>query len=186
MRRRLCSGIALAGVVALGATSAAGEGLVDAVVGAVGASAVSASDIALARALGLFGFAPSEEVIRSADVDRYGAALVAALEADRLGIGPTLIEVDQAWAALEIKMGGTAALRAWLEATSIDLAWARRALEAHLRWRTWQTLHEGLTIETPGAAPETPAPQSDLVVRNMIAPQQTIAVPITMPRRAPP
>jgi hypothetical protein len=106
--------------------------LIDAVVGAVGSTAVTASDIALARALGLFGFTPSEEPIGSADVDQYGAALVA-------------------------------------------------VLEAHLRWHTWKTLHEGLTIETPGAAPETPGPASDLVVRNLLAPQQPVALPFAMP-----
>jgi hypothetical protein len=184
MRRHLVSRIALASVLALGSVSAAGAGPVDAVVGSVGATAVSASDIALARAMGLFGFTPSEEVIRSADVDRYAGGLVAALEAGRLGIGPTRTEVNDAWAALEIEMGGPAAMRAWLEATTIDVAWARRAFEAHLRWQSWQMLHEGLT-QARGAG-ETPKPESDLVVRNLIPPHQTIAVPIAMPRRATP
>ena len=156
-------------VLALACAGPARAVLVDAVVGAVGAAAVSASDIALARALGLFGFTPSEAPIRAADVDRYGAALVAAFEASRLGIGPTLAELDEAWTALETQMGGAAALRAWLEATTIDTAWARRALEAHLRWHTWKTLNEGLTIDTPGAKPETPGLESDLVVRNLLA-----------------
>src|SRR5215475_5196219 len=40
----------------------------DAVVGTVNFTTVSASDIALARALSLFGFTPSEEPIRAADV----------------------------------------------------------------------------------------------------------------------
>jgi hypothetical protein len=173
--------IALAAFLALAWARPAGAVLVDAVVGVVGSTAVSASDIALARALGLFGFTPSEEPIGSADVDQYGAALVAVLEASRLGIGPTPAELDQAWTGLETKMGGAAALRAWLEATTIDVAWARRALEAHLRWQTWKTLHEGLTIETPGTAPETPGPASDLVVRNLLAPQQPVALPFAMP-----
>ena len=82
------------------------------------------------------------------------------------------------------RWGGAAALRAWLEATTIDVAWARRALEAHLRWHTWKTLHEGLTIETPGAKPETPAPAlpSDLVARNLLGQRQTVPVPFPMPR----
>jgi hypothetical protein len=161
--------------------------VVDAVVGAVDATAITASDIALARALGLFGFTPSEEPIRTADVERYGAALVAALEASRLGIGPTLTELDEAWTALEARTGGAAALRAWLEAATIDAAWARRALEAHLRWHTWQTLHEGLTIETPGApAPAMPALESDLVLKNLLPPPRTVPVPFAMPPRAAP
>ena len=178
--------IALASLLALASARPAEPGLVDAVVGAVGSTAVSASDIALARALGLFGFTPSEEPIGSADVDRYGTALVAVLEATRLGIGPTLTELDQAWTVLETQIGGAAALRAWLEATTIDIAWARRALEAHLRWHTWKTLHEGLTIDTPGAAPEIPGLASDLVVRNLLGPQRPVALPFAMPPRGTP
>jgi hypothetical protein len=178
--------IALATVLALAWAGPAAAVLVDAVVGVVGSTAVSASDIALARALGLFGFTPSEEAIGSADVDRYGAALVAVLEASRLGIGPTPAELEQAWTRLETQMGGAAALRAWLEATTIDIAWARRALEAHLRWQAWKTLHEGLAIETPGAAPGTPGPTSDLLVRNLLAPQQAVALPFAMPPRGTP
>jgi hypothetical protein len=176
--------IALAIFLALAWAHPAEPGLVDAVVGAVGSTAVSASDIALARALGLFGFTPSDEPIGSADVDRYAAALAAVLEATRLGIGPTLTELDQAWTGLETQMGGAAALRAWLEATTIDIGWARRALEAHLRWHTWRTLHEGLTIETPGAAPGPPGLTSDLVVRNLLARQRPVALPFAMPPRA--
>jgi hypothetical protein len=176
--------IALATLLALAWARPAEPGVVDAVVGAVGSTAVSASDIALARALGLFGFTPSEEPIGSADVDQYTAALVAVLEATRLGIGPTITELDQAWTGLETQMGGAPALRAWLEATMIDIAWARRAFEAHLRWHAWKTLHEGLTIETPGAAPETPGLTSDLVVvRNLLAPRQAVALPFAMPPR---
>jgi N-acyl-D-amino-acid deacylase len=51
---------------------------------------------------------------------------------------------------------------------------------------TWKTLHEGLTIETPGATPETPGLESDLVVRNLLAPPQTIAVPFAMPQHPAP
>lgn len=182
MRLRL----ALAAFLALMSAGPAGAGPVDIVVGEVRPSIVTASDIALARAFGLFGFTPSETPIQRADVDRYGAALVAVLEASRLGIGPTLTELDQAWATLETQMGGAAALHTWLEAAMIDTAWVRRALEAHLRWRTWNTLHEGLVIETPGAKPEAPGLVSDFVVRNLLAPDQTVLVPFAMPPRAAP
>lgn len=192
MRRRLLSHIALAGGLALASAlfvasaRPAVAALIDSVVGTVDATAVSASDIALARALGLFGFTWSEEPIRPADVDRYGAALVGALQASRLGIGPTLAELDRAWTELETQTGGAEALRAWLEATTIDAAWARRALEAHLRWHTWKTLHEGLTIETPGATPAPPGLESDLVARNLLQPHQSIALPFAMPPRPAP
>ena len=165
------------------ATAALAEAqLVDVVVGNVGPSIVTASDIALARALGLFGFTPSEAPIDATDVDRYGAALVAVLDASRLGIGPTLPELDEAWTTLETQIGGADALRSWLDATKIDVAWVRRALDAHLRWRAWTTLHEGLTIETPGSKSETPALPSDLVARNLLGQRQTVPVPFPMPR----
>lgn len=183
MRLRLAAIVVSLLLVRAGPT---GAGPVDVVVGEVRPAIVTASDIALARAFGLFGFTPSEAPIQRGDVDRYGAALVAALEASRLGIGPTLAELDQAWATLETQLGGAAALRSWLETATIDSAWVRRALEAHLRWRTWITLHEGLVIETPGAKPETPGLESDLVVRNLLAPDQTVAVPFAMPPRAAP
>ena len=177
---------ALASLLALCPGRPAPAALVDMVVGTVNASVMTASDIALARALSLFGFAPSETPIQPADVDRYGAALVDALEASRLGIGPTLEELDQAWRELEGRLGGGPALRAWLEATSIDAAWARRALDMHLRWHTWKTLHAGLTIDTPGAAPEPPALESDLVARSLLAPAQTVPLPFAMPPRPAP
>jgi hypothetical protein len=182
----LCAALYVAGFVALACASPAGAALVDLVVGAVDTAVVSASDIALARALGLFGLTPSDEPIRSADVDRYGTALIAVLEASRLGIGPTLTELDQAWAEMEARVGGAAALRAWFEATAIDAVWARRALEAHLRWHTWQTLHEGLTIESPGAAPAPPGLESDLVLRNLLPAQRTVSTPFVMPPRTAP
>ncbi len=181
MARLRIGGLAVAVLLASAHLGAASP--LDAIVGAVGASAVTASDIALARALSLFGFAPSDAPIRRADVDRYTGALVAAREASRLGIGPTPAEMDEAWASLETRMGGGAALRAWLDATTIDTGWARRALEAHLRWRSWTTLHEGLTIETPGAAPQPPALESDLVVRHVLPPEHEIPVPFAMPSR---
>ena len=173
--------------LALACAGPAAAAPLDAVVGTVNSTTVSASDIALARALSLFGFTPSEEPIRATDVDRYGTALVSALEASRLGIGPTLTELDEAWTELEARMGGSDQLRAWLESTTIDTAWARRALEAHLRWRTWTALNEGLTIQTPGAAPETPAAlESELVTRTLLRPDEAIPVPFAMPARARP
>ena len=161
-------------------------GSLDTVVGVVGPAIVTASDVALARAFGFFGFSPSDEPIRSEDVDRYDAALLSVLEASRLDIGPTAAEVDQAWGALEAQQGGAAGLRDWLETTTIAAAWVRETLEAHLRWRTWTTLHQGLVIDTPGAKPDTPGLESELVTRNLMSLGQTIPVPFPMPPRAAP
>jgi hypothetical protein len=187
-RRRLLQALALGGLLVLPCAPAARAVLVDAILAQVGSAIVSASDIALARALGLFGFAPSENPIDAADVDRYAAALGEVLEARRLGLGPSPPEIDQAWAALAERRGGRAAFQAWLEGTAIDAAWARRALEAHLRWRAWAEFHAGFSDESaaPGATGEAAAPKpplgSDVVVRRLLGPSETVAVPFPMPR----
>jgi hypothetical protein len=61
-----------------------------------------------------------------------------------------------------------------------------RALESHPRWRARETLHEGLRIETPGAKREPPRLESDVVLRNLLAPGQRVAVPFAMPPPAGP
>jgi hypothetical protein len=170
---RSVQGVVLAGLLALSGAGRVDASLVDAVLGQVGSATVAASDIALARALGLFGFTPSEAPIDAADVDRYAEALVAVLEASRLGIGPTEVEIEQAWRVLEGQQGGGVALQAWFDAVAIDAAWVRRALEAHLRWRAWQDVHARLS-----------APPPDLAIRRLLPPGRTEPVPFPMP--APP
>ncbi|MGH7332980.1 MAG: hypothetical protein ACREKS_09600 [Candidatus Rokuibacteriota bacterium] len=95
--------------------------------------------------------------------------------------------MDQAWAALEERQGGEAAFRAWLDTVAIDTVWARRALEAHLRWRAWADFHAGFSDEpvTSGGAGQSAATKplgSDVVVRRLLGPSQTVAVPFPMPR----
>ncbi len=77
---------ALGGLIALSWCAQVGAVLVDAVLAQVESAVVSASDIALARALELFGFTPSDNPIDAADVDRYATALGEVLEATRLGL----------------------------------------------------------------------------------------------------
>ncbi len=180
--------LALGGLLALSWFTPAGAVLVDAVLAQVESAVVSASDIALARALGLFGFTPSANPIDAADVDHYATALGEVLEAARLGLAPSPPEIDQAWAALETGRGGAAAFRAWLDLVAVDTAWARRALEAHLRWRAWAEFHEGFSDvpARPGAARESAAGKpplgKDLVVRRFLGPAETVPIPFPMPR----
>lgn len=162
-------------MVLLAGAAPAGAARVDAVVGQVGPAAVTVSDIALARALGLFGFTPSMAPIDAADVDRYIAALGAALEAGRMGLGPTADEIEQAWTALEQHWGGAALLESWLGAVAIDTAWARRAIENDLRWRAWRAFH--------AAVSEGPPP-SELPTRRWLPMDGTEPVPFPMPSRA--
>src|SRR5262249_60676194 len=98
---------------------------VDTLLAQTGAKTISASDIALARALGVFGFAPSAAPIERSDVDRYVDVLLMLDEAGRIGIEVEPAALDAAWVAIGIRAGGDAALQHWLEQNAIDRRWAR-------------------------------------------------------------
>jgi hypothetical protein len=102
--------------------------LVDTVVAEVGSRPVILSDIALARALGLFGLEPSAGPITDAEVAMYLDAQLVAREARQLAIEVPAAEVDRAWE----KAGGSA-LAVRLAEAGVDPAWARRLLEDDLR-----------------------------------------------------
>jgi hypothetical protein len=130
------AGRGLRGLEALGALAADRSAqVVDAVVAIVDGAVVTASDIALARALGLFGFTPSTNPIDARDVGRYVRVLLVGVEARRLAITPAPDRVEEMWRALESRAGGAATLDAWLAANGIDRSWVRRAVEAHERWQ---------------------------------------------------
>jgi hypothetical protein len=123
-------GLALGpGVVSRQARGAEGR-LVDAVVAEVGGAIVTAADVALARALGLFGLTPARGPVTGAEVERYLEGLLLAAEAARLAIDAPAEDVARAWrAALD---GGR---DAWLDARGIERDWARRLVEADARRR---------------------------------------------------
>jgi hypothetical protein len=104
----------------------------DTLLAQVDARTISASDVALARALGLFGFAPTRSPITRADVDRYVDTLLILAEAGRIGIDADGAAADRAWAAAATRAGGEAALTHWLEANAVDRDWARRLVEEDL------------------------------------------------------
>ena len=87
---------------------------------------IAASDVALARALGVFGLAPSSSPITRAEVDRFVEVLLILAEAGRIGIEVEPAALDVAWAAVATRAGGEAALTRWLEENAIDRDWARR------------------------------------------------------------
>lgn len=113
---------------------------VDAVLAEAGNAVVTASDIALARGLHLFGFRPSAAPIQPEDLERYEDALLVDQEAARLQIVPAKGEVDEAWEAAAVRVGGAEALTVWLDGQGIGLAWGRRMVEADLRWRRFVAL----------------------------------------------
>jgi hypothetical protein len=101
----------------------------DTLLAQVDSPTISASDIALARALGVFGFAPSSTPITRADIDRFVDVLLILAEAGKIGVEAEPAAVDAAWAAAAGRAGGEAALTTWLADNAIDLDWARRLVE---------------------------------------------------------
>jgi hypothetical protein len=102
--------------------------LFDTLLAVVEGRTVAASDIALARALGVLGLEPSAGPITDAELERYLEAQLAVREATQLAVEVSAADVDRAW-----ELAGGAALAARLEAVGIEPAWARRLLVADLR-----------------------------------------------------
>ena len=130
---RRVAALALAAGLLAPTPATAAPVLVDVVVAAVGDAPVTAGDVALARALGLFGFTPAPTPIVAADVERMIRAKLVVDESQRLDIGVGEAELEAAWEALAERHGGGAALAAWLAGHAVEPAWARRMLRDHLR-----------------------------------------------------
>lgn len=119
----------------LGTVTSSPATFLDAFLAAVDGTAITASDIALARALGLLGFHPSDDPITMTDVERAVDARLIEGEAARVGMRATPEEVEEAWRAAADQAGGMLALTGWLASTGLEEAWAKRMIEADLRWR---------------------------------------------------
>ena len=91
-----------------------------------------ASDVAIARALGLFDLTPAPRAIEATDVERYVDGRLLTREATRLGVETTAEERAEAWAAAADRAGGQTALEAWLRIADVDPAWARRLVDQDL------------------------------------------------------
>jgi hypothetical protein len=107
--------------------------MLDTLVAVVDSKTVAASDIALARALGAFGYTPSNAPMRRADVERYIDVALILVESEQLGISVESAEVDRAWAAVAARAGGEATIQRWLDAYAIDRDWAHRVVELDVR-----------------------------------------------------
>jgi len=132
---RALSTLALLAALALGGAPSASAAVVDAVLADVNGTTITLSDVALARALGLFGLAPSDAPVSRQEVARLVDARLAEREAARLEIEGSAAEVEEGWQAAGARVGGMAALTSWLGATDIDPGWARQLVEADVRWR---------------------------------------------------
>lgn len=152
------------GLLAGFAVPRTGPGVVDVILAELDGSVIAASDIALARALGLFGFVPSEAPIGVEDIERYVDARLVVEEAGRLGIRGSAEEVERAWEALGARRGGTAALDAWLERSGIEPGWARRLVEEDLRRERFVAMRFrafAFVTEAEVAAALGPGPQDE-------------------------
>ena len=103
--------------------------LFDTLLAVVEGRTVAASDIALARALGVLGFAPSPSAISRQEIERFVDVLVILDEAGRIGITAEPEQTERAWTAVVERLSGETALARWLEAQALDRAWARRLVE---------------------------------------------------------
>ena len=121
--------VAMALLVALLHVSFAPAETLDTLLAQVDSRTISASDVALARALGVFGFAPSSAPIVRADIDRYVDVLLILSEASKIGVEAEPAAIDAAWTGIAVRVGGEAALTQWLEDKAIDRDWARRLVE---------------------------------------------------------
>lgn len=122
--------VALSGwLLAVAGIAAASAQVVDTLVAVVDSRTVAASDIALARALGTFGFTASAAPMARKDIDRYVDVVLVLQESERIGISVERPETDRAWEALVARTGGEAAVQRWLDGNAIDRDWARHVVE---------------------------------------------------------
>ncbi len=113
-----------------GQSDRTGGRIVDAAIASVRGALVALSDVALARALGLFELIPTSSSIQPADIARYIDALLARREAEQLAVSVPPEDSARAWQA-----AGGAALAARLEAVGIDPGSARRLIDDDIRVR---------------------------------------------------
>lgn len=115
----------------LGARTAPAQ-VFDTLLAQVDSKTIASSDIALARALGIFGYEPTSAPIGRADIDRFVDILLILTEAGRIGLSVEPAQADQAWVAIAERAGGEAAFERWLGEHAIDRDWARRFVQDDL------------------------------------------------------
>lgn len=115
----------------LGARTAPAQ-VFDTLLAQVDSKTIASSDIALVRALGIFGYEPTSAPIGRADIDRFVDILLILTEAGRIGLSVEPAQADQAWVAIAERAGGEAAFERWLGEHAIDRDWARRFVQDDL------------------------------------------------------
>jgi hypothetical protein len=133
--------------------------LLDVLLAVVEGRTVAASDIALARALGVLGFTPSTSPIAREEIERFVDVLLIVEEAARIGIAAEPEQTERAWAAVVERVGGDAALARWLDAQALDRAWARRFVEHEVvRARFFEARFAGFVFPDEAAVDQALGP----------------------------
>jgi hypothetical protein len=127
-------------VVAWTGSARAAEPFLDRLVAEVAGAVVTATDVALGRALGLFGLTPAVGPLSVAEIQRYVDGQLLVREAARIGVEDTAAQRAEAWAALTERAGGAGALIGWLTAADVDVPWAWRLADEDLRMRLFVEL----------------------------------------------
>lgn len=120
---------ALLGTVILAPPGAPSATLADAVVAEIDGRIVTLSDIALARALGLFGLAPATGPVDRTAVERFADVSLVLEEARRLHLQAPDPDVEHRWAEIAEPFGGPEGLEAWLAQARVNRYWARRLVQ---------------------------------------------------------
>jgi hypothetical protein len=160
----VAAGFSLA-VLLCAASAAVAATFLDAVLADVAGSMIVASDVAVARGLSLFGARPSDAPIRKGDAERLVDGRLIDQEAAQLAIGGNPHEAEEAWQAAAERVGGMAALHAWMDRSLLDEAQVRRLVEADLRWRRFVDLRFRAFVfiseaeVTAALRPETHSPE---------------------------
>src|SRR5262245_22574805 len=129
---RLARSLMLAAAAWLAAGGPAHAQPLDALLADVDGHTIASSDAAIARALGVLGLAPSGEPVTRDEVERLADAALLVAEGRRLELAPDAAALAAAWAAAGARVGGAAALDAWLAADRIAPAWAKGLVEQEI------------------------------------------------------
>ena len=132
--------LAVCGMLGATLTSHAEVRFLDGVVAEIDGVPVTATDVAIERALGLFGLSPASRAIEATDIERYVEGRLLVREATRLGLETTVDERTGAWAAAAGRAGGQAIFEEWLRLADVAPAWARRLVDEDLTGRRFVEL----------------------------------------------
>jgi hypothetical protein len=150
--------VALVGLLLAPALPAAAP-LLDVLLAVVEGRTVAASDIALARALGVLGFAPSTSPIAREEIERFVDLLLILDEASRIGIAAEAEQTERAWTAVVERLGGDAALTRWLDAKALGRAWTRQFVEYEvIRARFFEARFAGFVFPDEAAVDQALGP----------------------------